>query len=232
MCLVSRILCSGLRSTRVHTREGASGTGREQRCPGRWPGPPRRRVHPSRAPPFLRGWEEQMCLPHHVRGVRPASKEVHVHRLDGSQHSPVKGGGGAKGLACPPPCSRHPPQEPLRRPQVHRPRAGSGSQKHPWFAGPATPCGDSPVLAEGRLPRGARGGLGFPGAAGCWFQHSRDKDAGNGARRNQTQPLCTRRGRPRGPVASSSDSAVPAPGRAGPVQRWFPDRDPHAHMCS
>lgn len=167
-----------------------------------------------------------------VRGVRPASKEVHVHRLDGSQHSPVKGGGGAKGLACPPPCSRHPPQEPLRRPQVHRPRAGSGSQKHPWFAGPATPCGDSPVLAEGRLPRGARGGLGFPGAAGCWFQHSRDKDAGNGARRNQTQPLCTRRGRPRGPVASSSDSAVPAPGRAGPVQRWFPDRDPHAHMCS
>lgn len=124
------------------------------------------------------------------------------------------------------------PQEPLRRPQVHRPRAGSGSQKHPWFAGPATPCGDSPVLAEGRLPRGARGGLGFPGAAGCWFQHSRDKDAGNGARRNQTQPLCTRRGRPRGPVASSSDSAVPAPGRAGPVQRWFPDRDPHAHMCS
>lgn len=58
VCLVSRILCSGLRSTRVHTREGASGTGREQRCPGRWPGPPRRRVHPSRAPPFLRGWGE------------------------------------------------------------------------------------------------------------------------------------------------------------------------------
>lgn len=102
-----------------------------------------------------------MCLPRLVRRAQPASEELHVHRLDGWQRPLVKGRGVPKAWRAP--CRAY---------------TAPGSQAQGRERLPKTePCAVSPVLAEGRLPRGGRAGLGFPRAAGSWFQHPRDEDA-------------------------------------------------------